>query len=44
MSGKPQANHAREEVAPPVRQLPWIHHLIILGRTKYPERAALEVG
>ncbi|MCA1948895.1 MAG: PDDEXK nuclease domain-containing protein [Armatimonadetes bacterium] len=26
-----------EKVAPLVRQLPWTHHLIILGRTKYPE-------
>ena len=26
-----------EKVVPLVRQLPWTHHLIILGRTRYPE-------
>lgn len=29
--------HAQEKVAPLVRQLPWTHNLIILGRSKRPE-------
>jgi hypothetical protein len=40
---KPRKAGSCEKVAPLLRQLPWTHHLIVLGRTKYPERTALEV-
>jgi predicted nuclease of restriction endonuclease-like (RecB) superfamily len=32
-----EAYRSNEKVAPLVRQLPWTHHLIILGRAKPPE-------
>lgn len=41
---KPRKAGSSEKVAPLVRQLPWTHHLIIMGRTGYPEHPAAEVG
>lgn len=38
-----EAYRSDEKVAPLVRQLPWTHHLIILGQTRVPDERAFYV-
>jgi predicted nuclease of restriction endonuclease-like (RecB) superfamily len=35
------AYRSNEKMSPLVTQLPWTHHLILLGRTRYPEEREL---